>query len=271
MDVEETKNEQEIDFNYAQSQKSNSSEPGQSLPNNDLANLLNPDGSTEATSQALGAGTEDDNEGTCQFCGISSPEFINADKMDLHYVLQCLMLTNCAGCTQIIEVSSYNEHKLLQCSKKADFKSCPRCKMAVEADFYEQHVTSLKCVPSDAQMVRCPLCQRDLPVEESEEKTWKQHLAVEKCPGANVRISTNAKARVSILRAKQPPASEVIMEEDDEEDDNETIGGKTPLMRGTTDNQDGLSKVHDEGDLEDEEGGTIDGDNDEVQSKIEER
>ena len=44
-----------------------------------------------------------------------------------------------------------------------------------------------------------------------------------------MRISTNAKARVSILRAKQPPASEVIMEEDDEEDDNETVGHKSPL------------------------------------------
>ena len=51
-------------------------------------------------------------------------------------------------------------------------------------------------------MVRCPLCQRDLELLEPEEKTWRQHLAIDKCPGANVRISTNAKARVSILRAK---------------------------------------------------------------------
>ena len=64
---------------------------------------------------------------------------------------------------------------------------------------------------------------------EPEENTWKQHLAVNKCPGANIRISTNAKARVSILRAKQPPASEVIMEEDDEEDDGDTVGNKTPM------------------------------------------
>jgi hypothetical protein len=39
-----------------------------------------------------------------------------------------------------------------------------------------------------------------------------------------VRISTNAKARVSILRAKLPPASEVIMEEEeDEKDDGDTV------------------------------------------------
>ena len=86
-------------------------------------------------------------------------------------------------------------------------------------------------------MVRCPLCQKDLAITaaegQSEEKTWKEHLAIEQCPGANVRISTNAKARVSILRAKQPPASEVIMEEDDElhsegEGDDNTAGDKTP-------------------------------------------
>ena len=168
---------------------------------------------------------------TCQFCGISQPEFTDADKMDLHYVLQCQMLTNCVGCTQIIEVSAYNEHKLTQCSKKADFKQCPRCLMAIEADFYEQHITRLDCVPAQEEedYVRCPQCQKDLLIEESEEKAWKDHLLVDRCAGANVRISTNAKARVSILRAKQPPASEVIMEEDDEDyDDGDTVGAKTP-------------------------------------------
>ena len=87
----------------------------------------------------------------------------------------------------------------------------------------------MKCTPHNNEMVRCPLCQRDLELLEPEENTWRQHLAIDKCPGANVRISTNAKARVSILRAKQPPASEVIMEEDDEEDDGDTVGNKTPM------------------------------------------
>lgn len=71
-----------------------------------------------------------------------------------------------------------------------------------------------------------------MPIVETEEKAWKDHLLEERCPGANVRISTNAKARVSILRAKQPPASEVIMEEEDEEDDGDTVGGKTPRRAG---------------------------------------
>ena len=164
---------------------------------------------------------------TCQFCDVSSIEFNDGEKMDLHYVLQCEMLTNCSACTQIIEVSSYNEHKLYQCDKKSDFKQCNRCKEAIDVDFYEQHIQSLTCAKATG-MLRCPLCHKDLPNTqnfESEDKIWRHHLTVEKCAAANVRISTNAKARISILRAKQPPASEVIMEEDDEEDDQETVGG----------------------------------------------
>ena len=86
-----------------------------SAANNDLANLLNPSNIQVPPSlhpQLDKLGADDENAGKCQFCGISSPEFLSAEKMDLHYVLQCTMLTNCAGCTQIIEVSSYTEHKL---------------------------------------------------------------------------------------------------------------------------------------------------------------
>ena len=114
------------------------------MPNNDLANLLG-DIQTEEASTA--ADDNSSSKDTCQFCGISHPEFVNPDKMDLHYVLHCMMLTNCAGCTQIIEVSSYTDHKLTQCAKKADFNQCNRCRMAIEADFYEQHVTRQECTP----------------------------------------------------------------------------------------------------------------------------
>jgi hypothetical protein len=37
--------------------------------------------------------------GECQFCGINSPDFANTEKLDLHYVLNCSMLTNCVACT----------------------------------------------------------------------------------------------------------------------------------------------------------------------------
>ena len=76
-------------------------------PNHDLANLLNPVAHVPQQPKEAEQG-----ENTCQFCGISSPDFSSAEKMDLHYVLSCQMLTNCAACTQIIEVSSYTEHKL---------------------------------------------------------------------------------------------------------------------------------------------------------------
>ena len=84
------------------------------MPNDDLANLINPNASAaDTTTQATTEKDDDSVDGaTCQFCGITSPDFIHADKMDLHYVLQCTLLTNCSACTQIIEVSAYNDHKL---------------------------------------------------------------------------------------------------------------------------------------------------------------
>lgn len=41
----------------------------------------------------------------CQFCGLTDAMFLDSEKMDLHYLNFCLMLTNCAGCGQIIEIS----------------------------------------------------------------------------------------------------------------------------------------------------------------------
>lgn len=51
-------------------------------PNTDLANLLNP-----SSQQAAPSDSDKEGDGTCQFCGTQSPELLNADKMDLHYVL----------------------------------------------------------------------------------------------------------------------------------------------------------------------------------------
>jgi len=152
--------------------------------------------------------------GECQFCGITSPDFTNTEKLDLHYVLNCSMLTNCVACTQIIEVSNYTEHKLEQCEKKGDFRQCPRCLEAVELDFYEQHVVALKCHPH-TELPRCPLCHLDIKDGSSDEDAYKVHLAQKKCTAANVRAQ-NAKGKASILNNKKP--AQVIMEEDEEED-----------------------------------------------------
>lgn len=46
-------------------------------------------------------------------------------------------------------------------------------------------------------------------------------MASKECTAANVRVSTNAKARISILKTKRPPASEVILEEEDEAEEEE--------------------------------------------------
>ena len=54
----------------------------------------------------------------------------------------------------------------------------------------------------------------------SEDLAWRKHLGYKERSAANVRVSTNAKARISILKTKRPPASEVILEVEDEEEEN---------------------------------------------------
>ena len=44
----------------------------------------------------------------CQFCSEQQEEFRDSEKLDLHYVLNCLMLTKCDACGQIIEVMNVN-------------------------------------------------------------------------------------------------------------------------------------------------------------------
>jgi hypothetical protein len=65
------------------------------------------------------------------------------------------------------------------------------------------------------------LCHKDIEKGETEDASWRKHLYQRECPAANVRVSTNAKARISILKTKRPPASEVILEEDNEEEENQ--------------------------------------------------
>lgn len=64
--------------------------------------------------------------------------------------------------------------------------------------------------------MRCPLCHKNIEKFEgaSEDLAWRKHLGYKECSAANVRVSTNAKARISILKTKRPP--EVILEEEDE-------------------------------------------------------
>lgn len=78
-----------IDLQTISSADNITTDADSSAPNNDLANLLDPNHIPALRLSLDKGGTEEEGDGTCQFCGISSPEFLSAEKMDLHYVLQC--------------------------------------------------------------------------------------------------------------------------------------------------------------------------------------
>ena len=100
----------------------------------------------------------------CQFCGIRDEEFRDSEKLDLHYVLNCLMLTNCNACAQIIEVSTLNTHLAKECAHKEQHRQCKRCRESIHVDEYAQHTASLDCLPRKpaSQANRCPLCHKDI-------------------------------------------------------------------------------------------------------------
>jgi centrosomal protein CEP104 len=85
------------------------------------------------------------------------------------------MLTNCNGCGQIIEISAINNHLIKECSEKALYKQCKKCKESFHKDGYDPHVKEAKCQPAKSlsQNNRCPLCHKDIPPLE---KGWKDHL-----------------------------------------------------------------------------------------------
>ncbi len=64
----------------------------------------------------------------CQFCGLINEEFAEGDKLDVHYLTSCLMLTNCNGCGQIVEISALNAHLIKECAEKDQYKRCKTCK-----------------------------------------------------------------------------------------------------------------------------------------------
>ncbi|XP_039074051.1 centrosomal protein of 104 kDa isoform X3 [Hyaena hyaena] len=110
----------------------------------------------------------------CIFCGERSESFTE-EGLDLHYWKQCLMLTRCTCCRQVVEVSSLTEHLLTECDKKGGFRRCYRCSEAVLKEELPRHIKTKDCNPAKPEKLanRCPLCHENFsPGEEA----WKAHL-----------------------------------------------------------------------------------------------
>ncbi|ETW01476.1 hypothetical protein H310_06987 [Aphanomyces invadans] len=119
-------------------------------------------------------------EFTCPFCDRHDDAF-DTDRLDQHFWAECPMLTQCKMCSQVIEISTLNEHLLVECEQKHNHKECPRCGEAITARFYEKHTSMNDCdpMPAPAQGNRCPLCHDDIGPRK---RGWKAHLLSNKCP-----------------------------------------------------------------------------------------
>ncbi|XP_021539680.1 centrosomal protein of 104 kDa isoform X3 [Neomonachus schauinslandi] len=110
----------------------------------------------------------------CIFCGERSESFTE-EGLDRHYWKRCPVLTRCAHCKQVVEISSLTEHLLTECDKKDGFGKCYRCSEAVLKEELPRHIKTKECNPAKPEKLanRCPLCHENFsPGEEA----WKAHL-----------------------------------------------------------------------------------------------
>ena len=59
---------------------------------------------------------------SCQFCHKRDPAFANEDAMDLHLFKECVMLSPCPHCEQVVEIPTLRDHMLTECDKKDTLK-----------------------------------------------------------------------------------------------------------------------------------------------------
>jgi centrosomal protein CEP104 len=122
-------------------------------------------------------------EKACNFCKQSSPAFLNDNDYDMHLWQDCPMLITCEQCTQVVEIADFTEHLLEECSNSQDFKECPRCRLAIDVESFDNHMNSNECEMINEDSITCPLCLEVLEVVDDDlEKAWFEHLILNRCP-----------------------------------------------------------------------------------------
>ena len=117
----------------------------------------------------------------CSYCGKSDKKFTEQDKLDEHIIKECLLFHNCLKCKKNIEIRLFNNHILIECQYKSEFKVCKRCKEGIDLKEYEIHIKENSCNPAKNinSCNRCPLCHKDVPPLD---KGFVQHLVNDTCP-----------------------------------------------------------------------------------------
>ncbi|KAI8362787.1 hypothetical protein BD560DRAFT_437071 [Blakeslea trispora] len=151
---------------------------------------------TNENNTAVKADTEIDENSICIFCDEVNPAF-NEDTLIKHYYNTCPVLTSCPMCQVITEVSTLNEHMLLDCDRKHLIKECSRCHQAIPVEQWLQHTLKKTC-NNDPDKVQCPLCFID--IDPPNEVGWKSHLMTgDGCPKLK-------KSRSPVKKASAVPA-----------------------------------------------------------------
>ncbi|TNV71959.1 hypothetical protein FGO68_gene6540 [Halteria grandinella] len=122
----------------------------------------------------------------CEFCKRKKPEFANPDAKDLHLFQDCLFLTACPHCEQVIEIPGLRDHWLTDCEKKDELRKCQTCKQVVHENVFEKHIQEKACFNNVNDTPICALCGVNvgkLPPVGNHPEAWFRHLIVDKCHG----------------------------------------------------------------------------------------
>ncbi|CAK92457.1 unnamed protein product (macronuclear) [Paramecium tetraurelia] len=106
----------------------------------------------------------------CEFCGIENKEFIQSQKLDMHLWKECVMLTTCLSCAQVVEVSQLTNHHFEECEFAKNYRQCETCGCAVLESQLAEHQNKKICNSSPGDT--CPLCYKAIGLN------WKIHLAI---------------------------------------------------------------------------------------------
>ena len=110
------------------------------------------------------------------------------------------MLTQCALCQHIVEVSSLKDHYLSECLLKDELDECPRCRAAILRPDFDKHVTAKKCPIYNPTSPLCQMCMKPVKNGDSDEG-WKVHLMREGCTNSS-RKPPRVKRSFSLFRRR---------------------------------------------------------------------
>ncbi|EDO38444.1 predicted protein [Nematostella vectensis] len=139
----------------------------------------------------------------CIFCGEQNESFTE-DMLDLHYWKSCPMLNRCEHCSQVVEVSGFNDHLLTECDAKDRNAQCPRCKEVMLKVDLDDHLVQAGCTARGKDAAICPLCKTKIGSEEEIEALQAQLQALREMAGEDKSQATSKDKSDKKKKAEEP-------------------------------------------------------------------